>query len=436
MCLESITLTLWNPRCGKTSLSGSSEGAPFATQVQRRNYGVSSNRKGYAYRPGATTSNNAPSCGADSGLSAVTAASKPSASSSGASSSVTGSSAPSSSSSSSSPQNSWVLEEIRGMMHGFGDSREPLLESVKLVEDIVTQQIKCVFHRAAEVATLRGSKAVAIEDILFLMRKDKVKLSRLVRYLELKSMQGYIYSKLPTDDEEATAAALASAESAVADVKLEGAPQFKRTKICRDFISFIDQTGELADVFSESIFDEVKHEREMRLEAHTRTMDQTQYMEYSNARASSFCRKNKTARFREWLMKDIESDVKLSPTVLDIFSYLAYETVAQIVDLALLIKKESKHDPSDPLSWSMPPLVGNPGFPSTQLFSFQDKPWLQSGDGTSKSGEYAKKALLPSECITPEEIREAMNRYMTRRGPMASFAKSQIQGSCKHLLCC
>ncbi|XP_075552451.1 transcription initiation protein SPT3 homolog [Dermacentor variabilis] len=380
--------------------------------------------------------NKAPSGGADSGLSAATAASKPSASSSGASSSAAGSSAPSSSSSSS-PQNSWVLEEIRGMMHGFGDSREPLLESVKLVEDIVAQQLKCVFHRAADVATLRGSKSVAIEDILFLMRKNKVKLSRLVRYLELKSMQGYIYSKLPTDDEEATAAALASAESAVADVKSEGAPQFKRTKICRDFISFIDQTGELADVFSESIFDEVKHEREMRLEVHTRTMDQTQYMEYSNARASSFCRKNKTARFREWLMKDIESDVKLSPTVLDIFSYLAYETVAQIVDLALLIKKESKHDPSDPLSWSMPPLVGNPGFPSTQLFSFQDKPWLQSGDGAaSKSGECAKKALLPSECITPEEIREAMNRYMTRRGPMASFAKSQIQGSCKHLLCC
>ncbi|XP_037578115.1 transcription initiation protein SPT3 homolog isoform X3 [Dermacentor silvarum] len=383
--------------------------------------------------------NKASSGGADSGLSAATAASKPSASSS-VSSGAAVSSAPSSSSSassSSSPQNSWVLEEIRGMMHGFGDSREPLPESVKLVEDIVTQQIKCVFHRAAEVATLRGSKSVAIEDILFLMRKDKDKLGRLVRYLELKSMQGYIYSKLPTDDDEAAAVALASAESAVADVKADGAPLFKRTKICRDFISFIDQTGELADVFNESTFDEVRHEREVRLEAHTRTMDQTQYMEYCEARASSFCRKSKTAQFREWLMKDIESDLKLSPTVLDIFSYLAYETVAQIVDLALLIKKESKHDPSDPLSWSMPPLVGNPGFPSTQLFSFQDKPWLQSGDGTtSKSGEGNKKALLPSECITPGEIREAMHRYMTRRGPMASFAKSQIQGSCKHLLCC
>lgn len=372
--------------------------------------------------------------GADSGLSAATAASKPSASSS-ASPGAAGSSAPSSSSSS--PQHSWVQNEIRGMMHGFGDSREPLPESVKLVEDIVTQQIKCVFYRAAEVATLRGSKSVAIEDILFLMRKDKVKLSRLVRYLELKSMQGYFYSKLPTDDEEAAAVALASAESAVADVKSDGTPLFKRTKICRDFISFIDQTGELADVFDESIFDEVRHEREVRLEAYTRTMDQTQYMEYCEARASSFCRKNKTAQFREWLMKDIESDLKLCPTVLDIFSYLAYETVAQIVDLALLIKKESKRDPSDPLSWSMPPLVGNPGFPSTQLFSFQDKPWLQSGDGTtSKSGEGTKKALLPSECITPDEIREAMHRYMTRQGPMASFAKSQIQGSCKHLLCC
>ncbi|KAL1487289.1 hypothetical protein MTO96_008073 [Rhipicephalus appendiculatus] len=334
--------------------------------------------------------NKAPSGGADTGSSAaIAAASKPSASSSGSSSGGAGSSATSSSSSSaaaaaaaasssSSPQNAWVLDEIRGMMHGFGDSSEPLLESVKLVEDIVTQQIKCVFHRAAEVAMLRGSKAVAIEDILFLMRKDKFKLGRLVRYLELKSLQGYIYSKLPTDDEEASTASLASVESALADVKSEGGHQFKRTKICREFISFIDQTGELADVFNESAFDEVKHEREMRLEAHTRTMDQTQYMEYSNARASSFCRKHKSGRFREW-----------------------------IVDLALLIKKESKHDPSDPLSWSMPPLAGNPGFPSSQFFSFQDKPWLQGSEGaTSKSGDGAKKALLPSECIKPEEKSE------------------------------
>lgn len=340
-------------------------------------------------------------------------------------------------SSSSSPRHAWVLDKIRGMMHGFGDSSEPLLESVKLVEDIVTQQIKCVFYRAAEVAMLRGSKAVAIEDILFLMRKDKFKLGRLVRYLELKSLQGYIYSKLPTDDEEASTASLASAESALADVKSEEGHEFKRTKICREFISFIDQTGELAGAFNESAFDEVKHERNVRLDAHARAMDETQYMEYFNARTSSFYGKHKSGRFREWVMNYIDSDVKLSPSVLSVFSYLAYETVAQIVDLALLIKKESKHDPSDPLSWSMPPLAGNPGFPSTQFFNFQDKPWLQSNEGaTSKSGDGAKKTLLPFECIKPEEIREAMHRYMTRRGPMASFAKPQVQGCCRHLLCC
>ncbi|KAH6929012.1 hypothetical protein HPB50_022389 [Hyalomma asiaticum] len=204
--------------------------------------------------------------------------------------------------------------------HGFGDSSEPLLESVKLVEDIVVQQIKCVFHRAAEVAMLRGSKAVSIEDVLFLMRKNKFKLGRLVRYLELKSLQGYVYTMIPRDDEDATAASLASVESG---------------------------------------------------------------------------RKGKT-RFREWVMKDIDTDMKLAPSVLDVFNYMAYETVAQIVDLALLVKKESKHNPSDPLSWSMPPLVGNPGFPSTQLFSFQDKPWLQGSDAAaSKSGDGTKKALLP-----------------------------------------
>ncbi|XP_077540358.1 transcription initiation protein SPT3 homolog isoform X3 [Haemaphysalis longicornis] len=342
-------------------------------------------------------------------------------------------------SSSSAPQNAWVLEEIQGMMHGFGDCRRPLQESVRLVADIVKQQLKSLFHQAAAVASLRGSKCLGVEDVLFLLRKDKVKLGRLIRYLEHKSLQGYVFSRLPMDEDDVPSAPLVSPEagegpsSSSADPNSAGSPRFKRTKICRDFIASIDQTGELASVFTDSFLDGVKQERDTRADARTRYMDRAQYMDYCSARASSFCRKNKVARFKEWLLQDIQSESRLSPSAVEVFNYMAFETVAQIVDLCLLIKKERKDDPSDPMSWSMPSLAGNPG----QLFDPQDKPVGPTAESSmSKDGSNDTGVFLEYECITPDEIMEAMQRYWTWNGPMASFGKLQMQGPRKRLLSC
>lgn len=73
------------------------------------------------------------------------------------------------------------------MMHGFGDSSEPLLESAKIIEDVVLQQMKTIVKRACEIADRRaGSKKNNIvngEDLIFLLRKNKVKLQRLLKYL-------------------------------------------------------------------------------------------------------------------------------------------------------------------------------------------------------------------------------------------------------------
>lgn len=346
-------------------------------------------------------------------------------------------------SSSSAPQNAWVLDEIQGMMHGFGDCRRPLQESVRLVADIVKQQMRLLFYQAADVASLRGSKCVGVEDVLFLMRKDKVKLCRLVRYLEVKSLQGCLFSRMPTNEDDVPSAPLLSPEAAdgpsssSVDLSSAGSPRFKRTKICRDFIASIDQTGELASVFTDSFLDGVKQERNIRAEVRTRSMDQAQYMEYCSARASSFCRRTKVGQFREWLMQDIQSESRLSNSVVEVFNYMAYETVAQIVDLCLLIKKERKRDPSDPMSWSMPSLADSPGHLSCQLFDPQDKPGGPTAENSmSKDGSSETEVFSEYECITPGEIMEAMLRYCTWSGPMASFGTLQMQGPCKRLLCC
>ncbi|XP_053208676.1 transcription initiation factor TFIID subunit 13-like [Panonychus citri] len=67
-------------------------------------------------------------------------------------------------------------KELRCMMYGFGDDQNPYTESVDLLEDLVIQYIAEVTHKAME---LGRSGKVAVEDIMFLMRKDKRKYSRI-----------------------------------------------------------------------------------------------------------------------------------------------------------------------------------------------------------------------------------------------------------------
>lgn len=81
----------------------------------------------------------------------------------------------------------FVIIEIRQMMHGFGDCSEPLVESAKIIEDVVLHQMRGIVKKACEVAERRGvlkkSNVVTAEDFIFLLRKDKVKLQRLLKYL-------------------------------------------------------------------------------------------------------------------------------------------------------------------------------------------------------------------------------------------------------------
>lgn len=72
-------------------------------------------------------------------------------------------------------------------MHGFGDSSEPLFDSAKIVEEVVLQQMKAIIKKAYEIADRRASSkktnVLSGEDFLFLLRRDKVKLHRIIRYL-------------------------------------------------------------------------------------------------------------------------------------------------------------------------------------------------------------------------------------------------------------
>lgn len=115
------------------------------------------------------------------------------------------------------------------------------------------------------MARTRASLSVGLEEILFLLRKNKVMLVRLLRHLSFKdalpSTGGMIQPATLAGDELLQPVGLAAELSQTsADMKPQ---QTKRVKLCYDFLTSIDQTGELVSAFSEDFFDEIKHQRNL-----------------------------------------------------------------------------------------------------------------------------------------------------------------------------
>lgn len=73
--------------------------------------------------------------------------------------------------------------ELKYMMHGFGDDPNPYSETVDLVEELVIQFINEMTVKAMEVGK---SGRVHVNDIIFIIRKDPKKYSRVKDLLMMK----------------------------------------------------------------------------------------------------------------------------------------------------------------------------------------------------------------------------------------------------------
>ncbi|XP_018324252.1 transcription initiation protein SPT3 homolog [Agrilus planipennis] len=220
--------------------------------------------------------------------------------------------------------------EISLMMFGFGDSHKPNPETVRLVETIVLSQLKRIVQEAlkySEGTNLKG------EELVFLMRKNKWKMRRFVKYLQNSIIKNKLdkLDKLITFEEE----------------------QSKKSKNnLLEFIEKLDETGELTDL---SEFDEIKYERQLRADRISEALDEKKYMEFYKARCASFNSRGfsharNSEKLRLWI--DPKKEITFSYNALDVLAYYAYETVAQITDYALLVRMDMRAtgDPLKPLS--------------------------------------------------------------------------------------
>jgi transcription initiation factor TFIID subunit 13 len=71
-------------------------------------------------------------------------------------------------------------KELRCMMYGFGDDQNPYTESVDLLEDLVVEYISEMTKKAMDIGK---SGRIIVEDIIFLIRKDPKKYSRVKELL-------------------------------------------------------------------------------------------------------------------------------------------------------------------------------------------------------------------------------------------------------------
>lgn len=296
-------------------------------------------------------------------------------------------------------QHYYFTIEILSMMHAFGDSSQPMTESARLIESIVHEQLNALIERADHVAQLRESPTIGAEDILFLLRRDKSKLVRLINHLYVKDIKQTFNDGTPT-------------EFKVFEVNRS---QTRRVKICYDYLSQLDEFGEYKKVFNQALFDEIKNQRMRRMDSLTRNMSSIEYSNFTKARQVSFINSIKPEKFSEWLLAN-KPNVKISRFAFEMIQYLAHETVAQVVDLALLVKQDIERDPHDPLSVLITRSSHNKqdkGAPINQCNQQQAR-YLNNPYNVTKHNNYSK-------CITPSHIREAMRRYCSTKGPFIEY---------------
>ncbi|KAK7815562.1 hypothetical protein U0070_005674, partial [Myodes glareolus] len=189
-----------------------------------------------------------------------------------------------------------------------------------------------------------------------------------------------------------------------------------------------------------------------RAERQTRTMDSAQYAEFCESRQLT----KKASKFRDWL--DCGSmEIKPNVIAMEILAYLAYETVAQVVDLALLVRQDMVSKAGDPFSHaisatfiqyhnsaegsclkSCPDSPENtpPATPTAPSSGSQHSGRSTSGSlGNGSTGQDSSKSKqrkrkkstaacgveAHSDAIQPCHIREAIRRYGHKIGPLSPF---------------
>lgn len=242
-------------------------------------------------------------------------------------------------------------QEIQQMMFVSGETAEPSIESTTLIEDITRQQVIEILTRSTALATRRGSRSISTDDLIFLIRHDKAKVSRLRTFLSWKDVRKNVKD---SDDKGGggDAADFAAADDAAGVVAgqqdVAAKPKNKRAKVglAWDPHSFFSvQVPEREDEEDEEE-EEQNYATLQRLAAadeRTKHMTKEEYVFWSECRQASFTYR-KSKRFREWAGFGIVTESKPNDDIVDILGFLTFEIVQTLTEEALKVKEREDHE--------------------------------------------------------------------------------------------
>ncbi|KAL8999407.1 MAG: hypothetical protein Q9169_001721 [Polycauliona sp. 2 TL-2023] len=240
-------------------------------------------------------------------------------------------------------------QEIQQMMFVSGETAEASSETTTIIEEIVHTQVVEMLKRSTALATRRGSRSISTNDLFFLIRHDKAKLSRLVTFLSWKDVRK---TAKDSDDKGGDTGDMGG------DDPLEGGAggggpvvsdtgkKNKRTKVILPW--------DISSYFSEQVperdDDEDEDEEEMNAatilrlktaDERTKNMTKEEYVHYSECRQASFTFR-KAKRFREWAGFNVYTDSKPNDDIVDILGFLTFEIVQTLTEEALQVKAEEE----------------------------------------------------------------------------------------------
>lgn len=240
-------------------------------------------------------------------------------------------------------------QEIQQMMYVSGETGEPSIETTSMIEEIVRQQVVEMLRSCTELAARRGARAITINDLIFQIRDDAPKVSRLRTFLSWKDVR----KNARDSDEKGGEVDVGVGDEAGGPVVggMPGGPVVEeatkknkkaKVKLPWEPSSFYSQEVPERDDEEDEEEEEmnvITLQRLRKADERTKAMTKEEYVTWSEYRQASFTyRKGK--RFREWAGFGIVTDGKPSDDIVDILGFLTFEMVQTLTEEALKIKEQ------------------------------------------------------------------------------------------------
>lgn len=268
-----------------------------------------------------------------------------------------------------------LFDEISAISRAFGDSisnQNP--NSIILIEKILIQQLRGILNEVMNIAYKRSGSIVPSQcDFEFLMRRNPAKVQRFRKYLRN-----------------------------VTSLKVDQKQGFG--------LSFLNRLADdnTSDEEQET-YDPEKTRRLFRADKVSQVLNPQKYEEFQKSRAWTSNVKNKADMLRKLVeILQIPKEIQDNSNCLDIVLYLAQETIAIIVDFAILTRLNSDNHVTDPFTISS---------------SITNNMLHLCPEVSQGRGQEGVKA------ITVQEINEAIRRVqtMSTRRMGTSFRSSEMK---------